>query len=171
MDRVPMRVQLTAALRAKGKGFSAECLEVQGLAGRGPTIDAAVDELARRLKEHFRTTPPPVRSSRPLITPMDVEFTTYDLARLCQHLKRSGRSGNEVAAHLAEANLGRYSEGYLNNLARSLEKLHRVILDAWERGDQAATTDRLKALASLSHEGQRRQWKRSRWKRSPRTAG
>ncbi len=86
---------------------------------------------------------------------------------LCQHLKRTERNGNEVAAQLAEANLGRYSQGYLNNLARCLKKLHRVILDAWERGDRAATTDRLNELASLSQQSQLRQWKRSRWTRSP----
>ncbi len=54
---LPIRVQLTAAVRQKGKGFVAECLEAKGAAGSGPTIRAARADLAKRLKQFFWTEP------------------------------------------------------------------------------------------------------------------
>lgn len=179
MKQLPIRLTLTAALTDKGngQGYSAKCLEAPPDAptGLGDTSDEAVEDLGRQLKEYFRKTPPPVSSRRWLITSLDVEFSTYDLARLCQHVKgpvnrRADRTGTRIAARLGQEGLP-FTRSYVDNLVRCVKRLHPVILRAWEENDPDATTDRLNQLASLSRAEQVRSWKgrkRSRSSGTPR---
>lgn len=150
---------LSAAMTHDGSRWLARSIEFPEIEATAAGWEEARDIFAAKLRGSFRHAPPPTGIQRPVIVPLSIAFTTFDLAALCFHLGEDGSSGEAIAATIAERNpdFAGLDGQHVNNLRRAYRKLAPGILKDWEAGDPRATTMFVFELAGLDDQQEQRQ--------------
>lgn len=81
------------------------------------------------------------------------DLTTYEMARVCAELEAQGLTQKEIGQMVG------FSFQSVSNHINCIKRLHKDIVDEWARGNEAATINTLRPIATLkSPEAQLKAW-------------